>query len=369
VVALAGLLVLSACDMPPMDSTQQGFRGTGMVEIDNPEDIEAIAAANQAPEPLPLAMATPGLKAADVYENVQVLGDLTVAEFISQMSALVQWVAPEEGCTYCHAANNLAADDKYTKVVARRMLQMTKQINAEWKSHVADTGVTCYTCHRGKPVPAYYWYEGHELPDTKGLAASRMGQNLASPSVGYSSLPYEPFSALIYAANGEVNVASDTALPVQPMRSMGATETTYALMMHMSESLGVNCTYCHNSQAFSQWGLSNPARATAWHGIRMARDINREYMTPLQPVYPANRLGPTGDAPKLNCSTCHQGVAKPLYGVSMVGQYPALSAMFDDSSSLHDSMLAFINSDDHAPAPTSTVPAALPNDPNMTVAK
>ena len=337
--AFGACVLLAACDMPPMVSEQQGFRGTGIVEIDDPDDLEVIAAANQVPDSLPVALPTPGVMAVDVYENVQVLNDLTVSEFMSVMSALVQWVAPEQGCTYCHAGNNLASDDKYTKQVARSMLQMTRHINAEWKDHVADTGVTCYTCHRGKPVPPYYWYEGHEIPDTRGIASRRMGQNLAAASVGSTSLPYEPFSALIDDPDGEVNVAATTALPVQPMRSMGATETTYALMMHMSDSLGVNCTYCHNSQAFSQWGQSSPARVTAWHGIRMARDLNQTYMSPLQPVYPASRLGPLGDAPKLSCSTCHQGVAKPLYGVSMLDNYPALAAFFYDPA--RKTMLAY----------------------------
>ena len=31
--------------------------------------------------------------------------------------------------------------------------QMTKAINTEWQSHVKETGVTCYTCHRGQPTP------------------------------------------------------------------------------------------------------------------------------------------------------------------------------------------------------------------------
>ena len=37
----------------------------------------------------------------------------------------------------------------YTKAVARRMIQMTRNINSEWTEHVGNTGVTCYTCHVG----------------------------------------------------------------------------------------------------------------------------------------------------------------------------------------------------------------------------
>ena len=63
---------------------------------------------------------------------------------------------------------------------------------------------------------------------------------------------------------------------------------------------------------------------TAWHGIRMVRDLNTDYLDPLQGRVPAKRLGPLGDGPKLNCATCHQGVNKPLLGVSLAKDYPEL---------------------------------------------
>ena len=52
-------------------------------------------------------------------------------------------------------------------------------------------------------------------------------------------------------------------------------------MMHMSQSLGVNCTYCHNTRSFASWDASTPQRATAWYGIRMVRDLNNDYLDPL----------------------------------------------------------------------------------------
>ena len=112
------------------------------------------------------------------------------------------------------------------------------------------------------------------------------------------------------------------------MNSNGAsilsTEQSYSLMIAMSQGLGVNCTFCHNTREFGQWPESTPQRLTAWHGIQLARDLNGAYLTPLKDVLPANRLGPHGDAPKLDCATCHQGANKPLLGVSMAKDYPAL---------------------------------------------
>ena len=63
---------------------------------------------------------------------------------------------------------------------------------------------------------------------------------------------------------------------------------------------------------------------TAWHGIQMARDLNTNYLDPLKATFPANRLGPLGDGPKVYCATCHQGANKPLLGVSLAKDYPEL---------------------------------------------
>jgi photosynthetic reaction center cytochrome c subunit len=41
-------------------------------------------------------------------------------------------------------------------------------------------------------------------------------------------------------------------------------------------------------------------------------------------VFPRQRLGPGGDVPKVNCTTCHQGVYRPLYGAPVAKDYPAL---------------------------------------------
>ena len=108
-------------------------------------------------------------------------------------------------------------------------------------------------------------------------------------------------------------------------RSIQDTEKAYALMMHLSTALGVNCTFCHNSRQFSSWEESRPQRVTAWHGIKMVGEVNQTYMESLTDVFPANRKGPLGDVLKTNCATCHQGVNKPLYGFSMAKEYPELS--------------------------------------------
>ena len=314
-------VLLSGCEPPPVNTVQHGYRGTGMVELYRPASVQADAALNAPPPPSPVA-SPDGPKASAVYKNVKVLGDLSVAQFAGLMVDMTNWVAPAQGCTYCHTAN-FDEDTLYTKVTARRMLQMTQHINGEWKQHVANTGVTCYTCHRGNNVPSNVWFESPEAQAITGVLGNPAGQNKPAPDVGLASLPNDPFTPFLQGAEN-IRVVGTTALPEGNRTSIKQTEWTYGLMMHMSKSLGVNCTYCHNSRSFAEWETSSPQRATAYYGIRMVRDLNVEYLGSLSGVFPPNRLGPNGDVPKLNCATCHQGAYKPLYGADILQNHAGL---------------------------------------------
>jgi photosynthetic reaction center cytochrome c subunit len=201
------------------------------------------------------------------------------------------------------------------------MLEMTRFINSGTHPHVGETGVTCFTCHRGENVPAMTWFSSDE--EAGVFAGNRAGQNAPSAVPQYASLPGDPFTGML---DGEaaIRVATTSALPSGNTRNIKDTEATYALMMHLSEALDVNCTFCHNTRAFYNWDESPPTRVTAWHGIQMVRALNGEYVSPLAEVLPEHRLGPGGDAPKVNCGTCHQGLPKPLGGASVIAEFPAL---------------------------------------------
>ena len=315
-------LALSGCERPSPESVQSGYRGTGMVQVYNARLLEAKTEINQPPVALP-SPGSDGPKASQAYKNVKVLGNLSVGEFNRLMVSMSSWVAPQEGCAYCHALPNFADDSKYTKVVARKMIQMTQHINADWKPHVAETGVTCYTCHRGQPVPSAIWFKSDPQPKGANFIGDKAGQNTPSPVVNLSSLPNDPFTPFLLGEE-KIRVNGPTALPSGNRQSIKQAEWTYGLMTHMSTSLGVNCTYCHNTQSFQSWEKSPPQRTTAWHGIRMARDLNTSYMESLTDVFPDHRKGPMGDVPKLNCATCHQGAYKPLNGAQMAKDFPEL---------------------------------------------
>lgn len=318
-----GIIIFGTFQAPLTRSVQHGFRGTGMDLIYNKAALLLAKDRNGLPEPIPPVEAS-GVKASTVYKNLHVLGDVDVAEFGRLMASFAAWVAPpSQGCAYCHGnEGNFASDALYTKRVARRMLQMTRHINADWKTHVGAVGVTCYTCHRGHPVPTYIWFK------QPGPAS---GMAVASAAAGDSSLPTDPFS-LYLTDDKAIRVVSDTALPTDDHHSIKQAEGTYALMMHMANALGVNCTFCHNTRAFYAWDQSTPQRVSAFYGIRMVQDLDRNYLQSLATTFPPARLGPHGDVPKVNCATCHQGAYKPLLGASMVATYPELIATKDVAS-------------------------------------
>jgi photosynthetic reaction center cytochrome c subunit len=360
-LSLALLLgVLAGCERPPVQTVQRGYRGTGMEQVYNPRTLAEQAASNEAPAPIEAA-SPDGPKASQVYQNVKVLGHLSVGEFNRTMAAMTAWVAPKQGCVHCHNVQNFADDTLYAKVVARRMLQMTQTINTDWQRHVGKVGVTCYTCHRGEPVPKEVWFQPLMPKSGSNFAGDRAGQNAPADTVGLASLPNDPYTPFLLNAE-TIRVAGTEALPAGNRHSTKQAEWTYGLMMHMSKSLGVNCTQCHNTRSFGSWENSSPPRLTAWHGIRMARALNTEFMVPLTDTFPANRLGPGGDVAKVNCATCHQGAHKPLYGAEMAKFHPELQ-MKSPVPAVAASGVATLTTDDMKTLQTLPAEAPKPGTP------
>jgi photosynthetic reaction center cytochrome c subunit len=287
---------VAGCEVPPQDFTQTGYRGLGIEDNNNRQtvfdSVQALAARiPQTPPQIPKMEPAP----AGTYQNVQVLGHLSAVEFNLFMQSLVEWVAKDEGCAYCHVQTadsvNYASDANYTKIVSRRMIQMTQDINTNWAAHVGEEkGVNCWTCHQSNPVPTNYWFYTDENQPLRNYL-DREGARVQGP--------------YIFSGPGQRN-----------RQSINQTVYTYQLMTHMSNALGVNCTFCHNTARFADWDESSPKRVTALRGLRMVRHLNTEYLVPLQAEWPDYRLGPMGDGPKLQCSTCHQGANLPQYGTT-----------------------------------------------------
>jgi photosynthetic reaction center cytochrome c subunit len=209
--AFGGVLLFTAAAVAAFEPTswfQLGYPGVAMETFDSDERLAQKVKDNVVPPSLPPA-STDGPRSVDIFKNVQVLGHLSGGEMTRLMAQMTTWVAGAQGCAYCHAPlkdaagnpkrdeegyviadpNNMHSDEVYAKVVARRMLQMTWHINSKWQPHVKKTGVTCYTCHRGNPVPKNIWFD-----DVPGVQEARMvggdaGQNKPASYLGLTSLP------------------------------------------------------------------------------------------------------------------------------------------------------------------------------------
>ncbi|MBD0372398.1 MAG: c-type cytochrome [Pyrinomonadaceae bacterium] len=89
------------------------------------------------------------------YKNIQVLKGMPQ----SQVIPVMQFMASSLGvnCAHCHVNNNgnweFEKDDKPTKQTARRMIQMTFDINKGNRDIFRGANVSCFTCHRGSTEP------------------------------------------------------------------------------------------------------------------------------------------------------------------------------------------------------------------------
>ena len=90
--------------------------------------------------------------------NVKVLTGLTVPEFEAEMQLMTTSLGV--GCGFCHVRGNFASENSPHKPIARRMLEMTRAINAQYFPDYKPAGgesrlgkVTCFTCHQGNEKP------------------------------------------------------------------------------------------------------------------------------------------------------------------------------------------------------------------------
>lgn len=311
------------------DSMQTGPRGTGMHVAEFVSDLEAgdptVAGFFTSEPVVPTADSE---RAGDAIEGAEpLLADLTVENYERLIAAMREWTGIpdllEPGL------------DNYQTTVAQSMIQMTQSINQNWAAHVqanAEVGVTCYTCHRGQPVPNNIWFRISPVNDNvMGWSAN---QNRVTMASNFTSLPSDYLEHyLLENEEGFYNqiAVHDLASRVEQQPGdplIQQTERTYAFMNYFSNSLGVNCVFCHNSRAFYDAAQVTPQWATASLGIAMVQEVIAEYLLPLQDVLPEERLGPVyGDMPLAACRTCHQGEQQPLNGLNVIRNWPELAVL------------------------------------------
>lgn len=103
--------------------------------------LTAGSSAAQNPKPVP--------PAEEVYKNLKVLRGTPSDSFNQGMHLISGQLGVD--CEYCHLEKDRVSDEVKNKDVARDMITMTAEINR--RMFKGEQVVTCYTCHRGKPIP------------------------------------------------------------------------------------------------------------------------------------------------------------------------------------------------------------------------
>jgi photosynthetic reaction center cytochrome c subunit len=317
----AGLVLIPHWSLPPIMSVNYGPAASAMKVF---KDSRATPAPPQ-PEIAPVASGGPS--AASAYANVQVLGGVSKAEFDRTMVAMTKWVAPEQGCSFCHATGQPYSADNPRKTISRRMLAMTRTVNASWTNHVGAQGVTCYSCHAGHNVPENRWFIDAPLVSPEGGPLGKVQAWNTQAKTIRRFFPSRPNRMFLLQGLPAGHVQAEQALATTDkpnfQHDRDYAEQVYILMMQMSNGIGVNCTYCHNSRAAFDWAQSPPNRLNGYSGIVMTRMMNQNFLAGLAPYTEAKLLGKMGDSAKADCKSCHQGAEEPVGGMQYV-YYPAL---------------------------------------------
>jgi photosynthetic reaction center cytochrome c subunit len=90
-----------------------------------------------------------GKTAEQVYKNVQVLKGVPAEQLNDAMHVIR--AALGVSCEFCHVETDRSLDTKAPKQTARKMMLMMMALNKG--QFGGQQEVTCYTCHRGHPIP------------------------------------------------------------------------------------------------------------------------------------------------------------------------------------------------------------------------
>ncbi len=93
---------------------------------------------------------TAGPKTAEQqFKNIQTLKGIPADQLIPTMQFITASLGVE--CEFCHVQGAFEKDDKKPKQIARKMMEMMFEINADNFDRRRE--VTCYSCHRGSAHP------------------------------------------------------------------------------------------------------------------------------------------------------------------------------------------------------------------------
>ncbi len=332
-VVITAVLVFAPHWHTPVPGRQFAYRGSAMVQFD-PDPWQKAQQTVPVPR-LPIVADDPR-PATSVYRDVETLKDLDAGDFMRFQNAMTAWVSPSQGCGFCHVAGDYASNANPAKSAARVMIAMTRHINTAWSTHVGADGVTCFSCHEGQPVPRDMWFKAPPQPQPRMMGHGDDWDEAARTVHGF--FPNEGYEEYLLQDTPGL-VLSQTDHPSGQVADSAVVKRLYEMMMQMSDDMGVNCTFCHNSRAMQDWSQSTPMRWVGLGGLKLTRDINRNYLLDLATVIPETRL--RLGAPRAwstpareqgwqsgngfaDCGTCHHTAPVPTVGVGLAKAFPTL---------------------------------------------
>lgn len=210
--------------------------------------------------------------------NVQVLAGMSSAQIWTYMQQYVSG-GLGVGCQYCHDLNNFAADTYPQKIAARNMLYLVGDLNANYVVDLPNwrgNYVQCATCHNNQPnnleTVGLQFINSVPPIDITVDPLDANGQAITDPALKPAEIqnPLKLQDAILYYIyNYQVWKPFD---PADPESGRGSLALTYEggrtqeqvtinqnVMNYQAWSLGVGCTYCHNSRNFTAYELNAPS--------------------------------------------------------------------------------------------------------------
>ena len=151
----------------------------------------------------------------DEFHNLQVLPEeIEKPQLVGTMRGFAMGLGVR--CWYCHVGEegkpfsefDFESDEKLTKKKARFMLEMTQYLNDERLPGLTEVGeradpavrLTCYTCHRGRPVPRTLEEElAHVIAEEGVDAATARYRELRDEFYGQGAFNFGEFTLLSVA--------------------------------------------------------------------------------------------------------------------------------------------------------------------------
>lgn len=291
--------------------------------------------------------------------NVVVLQGMTTAQIWGYMQQYVSG-ALGVGCQYCHNINNFASDEYPQKTAARNMLRLVNDMNAQFIVNLPNwrgNYVQCATCHNSQPInmdPVGERFigsvppinvtvdlldsQGQEILDPAAKPEEVRGRVPLKQAILYYVYNYQVW--LPYDPTNEASGRGSLALTYEGGRTQEQVNINQNVMNLMAWSLGVGCTYCHNSRNFVAYEtnpagtLSNPEYALnklkAQRMLLMTTWLNENWAKyGALPKTDVPDIGPAGfhDGQYYRqidgqyyvvpgCYTCHAGRTIPLAAIN-----------------------------------------------------